>query len=454
MRELRRHDRAQLLGAQLLDVVRVPGRVDVGVRRGHGQHALGRQDARELGDHRRGVVDVLDDLEAHDEVEAAVVERKPRHVGHLEARAGCGARAGERDHALGDVDARPPRSRRRPPAASCRTRRRTRHRARGGRRPARRPTSSARGAPPRRARPASRRARSARARPRCDDSGRRPRPAPYLRAAPGMIGVMELAFVLGRRQNGFFVEIVEAIRDELDQSASRRACTGTASRRARRPRLRPDPAARVVQPGAAAARADHLAARAHHLHLRRAARHGVLRRRRRPSATSRARCSTSTSARSRSSPSVASRGCATCRSGWTRTWDHAELDADGLPDGRGSRTSTCCTSGSTAGGAAWRCRRPGAGSRAGASRLILADDDRPNSAQQANFVVPRGEVGPAEALARAAQRPRRRPAVLRVAARGAGDLVRRAVVSEHSLGFEPLEPNHHVVLGRPEALVG
>jgi hypothetical protein len=128
--EARLERRAQLLGLVLVQVVGVAGRVDAAVRRGQGQDAVRRQHPRELAQHRVLLLDVLDDLEAHDEPEAPVVEGQrvdvADHEGGVVGRAGPAASTDAREtsmpHRLGGARARR--------AARCRSRRRSRRRAR------------------------------------------------------------------------------------------------------------------------------------------------------------------------------------------------------------------------------------------------------------------------------------------------------------------------------------
>jgi hypothetical protein len=65
--------RTDLVGRELAHVVRVAHRIAVRVRRRDGQHAARREHARELAQHGAGVRDVLDHLEAGDQVEGPVL---------------------------------------------------------------------------------------------------------------------------------------------------------------------------------------------------------------------------------------------------------------------------------------------------------------------------------------------------------------------------------------------
>ena len=72
--EVRGERRAQLLRHVLVEMVGVASGIDVAVGRGDGQHAFGGEHACEFRDDVVLAVDVLDDLEADDDVEAPGIE--------------------------------------------------------------------------------------------------------------------------------------------------------------------------------------------------------------------------------------------------------------------------------------------------------------------------------------------------------------------------------------------
>lgn len=263
---------------------------------------------------------------------------------------------------------------------------------------------------------------------------------------------MELAFVLGRRQNGFFVEIVEAIRDELAQAGVPSSVHWDGF-----PREREELVYVLVPP-------HEWFSLERHLHE--------------PTASQLARtifiCAEQPGTaffsddltlghmagavfdiNAGSVHAFAEEGLPGVRHfplGWTRTWDHVELDGEGLPAAGMERDIDVLHLGTYSGrrGRAlaasgrwlsqWRCR------------LVLADDDQPNSAQSENFV----SHGPKWDLMR-------RSRILlnvHVAERPYFEWLRVvqaiscgcAVVSEHSVGVAPLQSGRELLLGRTEAL--
>jgi hypothetical protein len=262
---------------------------------------------------------------------------------------------------------------------------------------------------------------------------------------------MELAFVLGRRQNRFFVEIVEAIRDELHQAGvdSSVHWDGFPDERddlvyvltpphewfnleARFHQPTTSQLARTIficaeQPGTAFFDDDVLLA---------------------PLAGAVFDINAGSVA------AFAERAIESAHFplGWTRTWDHASLDADGLPSGDAERDIDVLHLGirsarralALAGAARWLSWRR--------CRLVLGDDDRPNPEEAANYVADQTKW---EVM--------RRSRVLlniHVADRPYFEWLRVvqaiccgcAVVSEHSIGTDPLLAGEHFLVGRPDTL--
>jgi Glycosyl transferase family 2 len=263
---------------------------------------------------------------------------------------------------------------------------------------------------------------------------------------------MEFAFILSRRQNQFFVEIVDAIRDELDQvgvpSSVHRAGFPTErddlvyvltpphewfnlDRRYYQPTTRQ--LARTIficaeQPGTAFfvddAALGELAGAVFDINA------GAI----------------------GAFEQLGLKGVRHLPLGWTRTWDHALLDDEGLPRPDAHRDIDILHLGifsehrafALAAGARWLSRWN--------CRLILGDPDRPNSEPAANFAVSEEKWN---LLSRS-----RVLLNLHVANRPYFETLRIvqaiacgcAIVTEHSLGTAPLAPGVHMLSGRPEAL--
>lgn len=263
---------------------------------------------------------------------------------------------------------------------------------------------------------------------------------------------MELAFVLARRQNHFFVETVAAIRDELDQigvpSSVRVGSYPTErddlvyvlvpphewfSLEGWRSPPTTNQLARTIficaeQPGTAFFEEDvRLGAFAGGVFDINASSIWEFRRR-------------------------GARGVRPLRLGWTRTWAHAPLAADGMPDpdverdidglhlGIFSHRRAIALAAGARWFSEWRCH------------LVLGDHEGPNANEKANFATGDSKW---DLLTRS-----RVLLNVHVSDRPYFEWMRVvqaiscgcAVVSEHSVGEDPLVPGEHFLAARPEAL--
>jgi hypothetical protein len=264
---------------------------------------------------------------------------------------------------------------------------------------------------------------------------------------------MELAFVLARRQNHFFVEIVDAIRGELD-------ALGVAStvHRDGFPEERPDRVYVLVPPHEWFALDG-----ARHRPTRAQLKRTVFICAEQPGTSffddDVALAPLAGAVLDVSTGSVTEferrgiKGVGHFPLGWTPSWSHVPVDDGGSPEldpaGRdidvlhlGIFSPKRATAIAAAGFplSHWRCQ------------LILSDADAPNSEQQQNFAI---EQVKWDLLRRAkvllnihvADRPYFEwQRIVQAVSNGC------AVVSEHSVGIEPLRAGEHLLVGRPEVL--
>jgi hypothetical protein len=264
---------------------------------------------------------------------------------------------------------------------------------------------------------------------------------------------MELAFVLARRQNHFFVEIVEAIRCELDALG-----VSSTVHRDGFPEERPDRVYVLIPPHEWFALDG-----ARHRPTRAQLKRTVFICAEQPGTSffddDVALAPLAGAVLDVNADSVTEfarrgiKGVGHFPFGWTAAWSHVPVDDAGEPDlDPGKRDVDVLHLGifspkrATAIAAAgfpfshWRCR------------LILSDADAPNSEQQQNFAI---EEAKWDALRRAkvllnihvADRPYFEWQRIVQAVSNAC-----AVVSEHSVGIEPLRAGEHLLVGRSEAL--
>jgi hypothetical protein len=262
---------------------------------------------------------------------------------------------------------------------------------------------------------------------------------------------MELAFVLGRRQNQFFVEIVEAIRDELAQAGVESSVHWDGF-----PQERDDLVYVLVPPH----EWFNLEGRYHEPTTSQLARTIFICAEQPGTAFFDDDVLLAPLAGAVFDINVGSVHAFAGRAieathlplGWTRSWDHAPPDADGLPSRDPERDIDVLHIGirsarrtfALAAAAPWLSHRR--------CHFVLGDDDRPNPEAAANYIADRHKW---EVL--------RRSRVLlnvHVADRPYFEWLRVvqaiscgcAVVSEHSIGTQPLLAGEHFLAGRPEVL--